>query len=67
VTAKVDYFPEWQDFRHYRVISDLGYEIDLDQPKNLSLKFSLIDRYDSTPNGSKPNALDYAVLLIWRL
>lgn len=65
--AKVDYFPEWEDFRNYRVISDLSYEVDLDQPKNLSLKFSLIDRYDSTPNGSKPNALDYAVLLLWKL
>ena len=67
LAAKVDYFPEWEDFNNYRVVTDVGYEVDLDQPKNLSLKFSLIDRYDSTPNGAKPNALDYAVLLIWKL
>ena len=66
-TAKVDYFPEWEDFGNYRVIADIGWEIQLDQPKNMSLKFSAIDRYDSTPDGSTPNALDYAVLLIWGL
>jgi putative salt-induced outer membrane protein YdiY len=67
LTAKVDYFPEWEDFGNYRVIADFGWEIQLDQPKNMSLKVSAIDRYDSTPDGSTPNALDYAVLLIWGL
>jgi len=66
-SAKVDYFPEWEDFGRYRVIADLGWEIDLDQPRNISLKFSVIDRYDSTPNGVEPNELNYAALLIWGL
>ncbi len=65
LTAKVDYFPEWEDFSRYRVVTDLGWEIDLDQPGNLSLKFSVIDRYDSTPNGVDPNEINYSVLLIW--
>lgn len=65
--AKVDYYPEWEDFRNYRVVTDLGWQIDLDRPKNMSLKLSAIDRYDSTPEGSEPNNLDYAVLLIWGL
>ena len=65
--TKVDYFPEWADFRRYRVVSDVGWEIDLDRPKNMTLKFSLIDRYDSTPDGFEPNNLDYAALLIWKL
>jgi putative salt-induced outer membrane protein YdiY len=64
-TAKIDYFPEWEDFRQYRVVTDLGWQIDLDQPRNVSLKLSLIDRYDSTPDGVEPNSFDYAVLLIW--
>lgn len=63
--AKVDYYPEWEDYRQYRVVSDLSWQIDLDRPKNVSLKLSAIDRYDSTPEGKKPNNLDYAVLLIW--
>jgi putative salt-induced outer membrane protein YdiY len=67
LTAKVDYFPEWGDFGQYRIITDAGWEIDLDKPKNVSLKFSVNDRYDSTPNGVEPNLLNYAVLLIWGL
>lgn len=67
LTATVEYLPEWQDYRDYRVNTDLGWQIDLDQPKNVSLKFSLVDRYDSTPDGKVPNNVDYAVLLIWKL
>jgi hypothetical protein len=65
IVAKVDYFPEWEDFHNYRVVADLGWQIDLDRPKNVSLKFSFIDRYDSTPDGVEPNNFDYGVLLIW--
>ena len=66
-SAKVDYFPEWGDFSLYRIVTDFGWEIDLDRPKNVSLKFSVIDRYDSTPNGVEPNEINYAALLIWGL
>ncbi len=65
ISAKVDYFPEWEDFDLYRVVTDIGWEIDLDRPGNMSLKFSVIDRYDSTPNGADPNEINYSVLLIW--
>jgi putative salt-induced outer membrane protein YdiY len=67
LTAKVDYYPEWEEFRNYRVVTDLGWQVDLDRPKNVSLKASVIDRYDSTPNGREANNLDYAVVLIWKL
>jgi putative salt-induced outer membrane protein YdiY len=67
VAAKIDYYPEWQDFRQYRVVTDLGWQIALDKPKNVSLKLSLIDRYDSTPDGAQPNSFDYAVLFVWGL
>jgi putative salt-induced outer membrane protein YdiY len=67
IVAKVDYFPEWEDYRNYRVVTDLGWQIDLDRPKNVSVKLSLVDRYDSTPDGVEPNNFDYAVLLIWGL
>ena len=65
LSAKFDYFPEWEDFNQYRVVTDIGWEIDLDRPGNMSLKFSVIDRYDSTPNGADPNEVNYSVLLIW--
>jgi len=65
LAAKMDYFPEWGDFSLYRVVTDIGWEIDLDRPGNTSLKFSVVDRYDSTPNGANPNEVNYSVLLIW--
>ncbi len=67
LSAKVDYFPQWDSFNQYRVVSDVGWEIDLDRPKNLSLKFSVVDRYDSTPNGANANEINYSALLIWGL
>lgn len=65
--AKVDYFPDWADFASYRVVSDAGWELVVDAETNLSLKLSVNDRYDSTPNGAEPNLLNYAVLLLWKL
>ncbi|WP_197530285.1 DUF481 domain-containing protein [Bythopirellula polymerisocia] len=67
LTAKVDYFPEFEDFNQYRVVTDAGWEIDLDRPSNVSLKFSVNDRYDSTPNGVDPSLLNYSAVLIWGL
>lgn len=67
LAAKLDYYPQWDDFNQYRAVADIGWEIDLDRPKNLSLKFSIVDRYDSTPNGVQPNELNYSALLIWGL
>jgi putative salt-induced outer membrane protein YdiY len=65
--AKVDYFPEWEDFGRYRVLTDTGLEIELNQPSNMSLKLSATDRYDSEPEGFKPHNLNYSALLIWKL
>jgi putative salt-induced outer membrane protein YdiY len=67
LAAKADYYPEWDNFNQYRVVSDVGWEIDLDRPQHLSVKFSVVDRYDSTPNGAKPNELNYSILMIWSL
>jgi len=67
VSAKVDYFPEWEDFSLFRMVADVGWEIDLDRPKNVSLKFSIIDRFDNTPTISNNNELNYSALLIWAL
>ncbi|MCA9138586.1 MAG: DUF481 domain-containing protein, partial [Planctomycetales bacterium] len=61
--AKVDYFPAWEDFSDYRLVSDFAWEILLDDTDNLSLKLSLTDRYDSTPQGARPNDVYYSLLL----
>ena len=64
--AKIDYFPEWTDFDNFRLISDLAWEILLDESGNMSLKLGALDRYDSTPNGRKPNDLNYTALLLYK-
>ena len=63
----MEYLPEWADWDDFRFESKFSWSIKLDTEKNLSLKLSVIDRYDSTPEGRLPNDLDYALLLIWKL
>ncbi len=66
LSANVDYFPAWEDFANYRIVSKASWELLLDEETNLSLKIGLIDRYDSTPFGLKPNDVDYFVTLLWK-
>ena len=65
ISAKVDYYPNVTDFSDFRLNSQAGWEIAIAPAWGLSLKLSLIDRYDSTPQGARPNDLDYSTLLIW--
>ena len=60
-----EYRPDVSDWADYRFHSKAGWEILLDEAMNLSMKFTISDRYDSTPHGLKPNDLDYAVMLLW--
>lgn len=65
INFKIDYYPNVQDFSDFRLNSVASWEIALAQAWGLSLKLSIIDRYDSTPQGARPNDLDYSTLLIW--
>ncbi len=64
--AKVDYFPEWGDFANFRLISDLAWEYLISADGNLSFKLGATDRYDSTPNGRKPNDVNYSALILYK-
>jgi len=64
--ARVDYFPAWDDFSDFRLVSDAAWEILLDNSENLSLKLALTDRYDSTPQGAEPNDVYYSLLLLYK-
>ncbi len=66
VKAKIDYFPAWDDFSNYRLVTDLAWETLIDSSENLSLRLSLTDRYDSTPQGAKPNDFYYSALLLYK-
>jgi len=65
--GKLDYYPEWEEIGEYRLVADTGWEIELVQPSNLSLKIGATDRYDSTPNGANPHLLNYSVLLLLKM
>jgi hypothetical protein len=65
--GKLDYFPEWDEIGEYRLVADMGWEIALVEPANMSLKLSASDRFDSTPNGANPHLVNYSVLLLLRL
>lgn len=66
LVAKFDYFPEWGNFSNFRLVSDVAWEYLIDAEGNLSLKLGAIDRYDSTPNGAKPNDVNYSALLLYK-
>ncbi len=67
VSAKFDYYPEWDEVGEYRLVSEAGWEIALDRPSNVSLKLAANDRYDSTPSGADPHLVNYSVLLLIKL
>ena len=65
IIVKADYMPSLADFTNFRLRGELGWQVLLDESTNLSLKASIFDRYDSTPEGARPNDLDYALTLLW--
>lgn len=66
IRGKLDYFPQWDAFSDYRLVSDVSWEILLDGVDNLSLKLAATNRYDSTPQGLEPHDLFYSALLLWK-
>jgi putative salt-induced outer membrane protein YdiY len=67
VRLTVEYYPEWGAFDQFRIRSDAGWEMLLSEATNMSLKLGVIDRYDTRAGDGKPNALDYSLLLLWKL
>ena len=65
--AVFDFYPSWEDFTDYRAVLDAGWEYVINEPRNISLKLGVIDRYDSTPNGVESNDINYSALLLWKL
>ena len=66
IKGKVDYFPAWSDFSRFRLVSDVSWEVLLDGSENLSLKVGVTDRYDSDPQGARPNDVYYSMLLLYK-
>ena len=58
-------YPDISDFGEYRANSKAAWEMLVDPVWGVSLQLSILNRYDSTPNGAEPNDIDYSMLLIW--
>jgi putative salt-induced outer membrane protein YdiY len=66
ILASVEYAPDVGYFLRYRIRTQAAWELLLDADRNLSLRMGVLDRYNSLPNGARPNDLDYALTLIWK-
>lgn len=64
--VKVDYFPSWTNFGDFRLVADLGWEHLIDEEGNFSVRLGANDRYDSTPNGRKPNDINYQAMFLYK-
>lgn len=60
-----EYRPDVTDFENFRLTNKAAWEILLDEAMHLSMKLSVLDRYDATPGEKEPNDLDYSVMLMW--
>jgi putative salt-induced outer membrane protein YdiY len=65
LTAVTEYTPDITAFGEYRLRGQAAWELLFDQETNLSLKFSVLERYNSLPHGKKPNDVDYAATILW--
>ncbi len=66
LSASAEYTPDVTAFADFRLQTRAGWELLIDKEMNLSLKLSVLDRYDSTANGAKPNDLDYSAVVLWK-
>ncbi|MCC9640758.1 DUF481 domain-containing protein [Rhodopirellula sp. JC740] len=66
IKGKLDYFPAWDDFSDFRLVTDVAWETLLSDSDNFSLRLSVTDRYDSTPQGALKNDFYYSALLLYK-
>jgi putative salt-induced outer membrane protein YdiY len=62
----VEYAPDVADFLRYRIRTQAALEMLLNEKGNLGLRMGVLERYNSVPNGARPNDLDYALMLMWK-
>jgi hypothetical protein len=66
LTVSGEYIPDLMNFGQYRINSHADWTFLLDDELKLSLKFEVLDRYDSQSFGKKPNDIDYAAMILWK-
>jgi len=66
LAATIDYTPDVTNFNDYRLNTKASWTILLDEEPSLNLKLFVLNRFDSTPHGARPNDLDYSAVLLWK-
>jgi len=66
IVGLVEYSPDVANFERYRLRTQAAWEVQLDEEKNLCLRLGALDLYNSVPDGSEPNDLDYALMVMWK-
>ncbi len=64
--SSLDYYWDLGRPANFRIRSRAAFEILLDPDLNLTMRIGIQDRYDSRPQGSKKNDLDYFVTFLLR-
>jgi putative salt-induced outer membrane protein YdiY len=65
--AAADYYPDVEEFAHYRIRGRAFFDILIDPGLGLALRVGAQDRYDARPGkGIKKNDLDYFLTLVLR-
>ena len=72
MTITADMFPDVRDFGDFRARAEAAWEVFIDNAEHLSLRFSVLDRYDSTPDGivaasgsRQQNDVNYTAQFVW--
>jgi Protein of unknown function, DUF481 len=63
-SVAADYYPDVHDFGNYRVRGRASFDVLIDPDLCLLLRLGVLERYDSRPQGSKRNDLDYFATLV---
>jgi putative salt-induced outer membrane protein YdiY len=66
LTVMAEYTPDITAFGEYRFKTQAAWEMLFDEDTNLSMKFSVLERYNSLPRGKLPNDVDYAATILWK-
>jgi len=64
-TLSNEFAPDVTACNDFRLNTQAGWKVVIDEEMNLSLKLSVLNRYDSTPHGAEANDVDYSAVLLW--
>lgn len=64
-TLSNEFAPDVTAWNDFRLNTQAGWKVLIDEEMNLSLKLSVLNRYDSTPHGAEANDVDYSAVLLW--